>query len=100
MVNQRETEIYGCFLLGFKVCVVVLTSDLRSLYAKNVPLVQADLHLGVLYCPEHLVVLEVPIKVIKAALMSKRLRVVNNGSSQKLTGGPGSPIPRGPGGPG
>lgn len=51
----------------------------------NVPLVQADLRQGVLYCLEHLVALEDPVKNVKAVLMLKTLCVVNKRSAQKKT---------------
>lgn len=49
----------------------------------NIPLVQADLHQGVLYCLGHLAALEDPLKSVKAVLMLKTLCVVNKRSSQK-----------------
>lgn len=49
----------------------------------NVPLVQADLHQGALYCLGHLAALEDPVKNVKAVLMLKTLCVVNKGSLQK-----------------
>lgn len=54
------------FFFFVRVCAVVLTSYLRNAYAKSVPLGQAGLHLEVLYHPEHLVALEVPIKMWNA----------------------------------
>lgn len=103
LLNMYSMSCVTCCSIVEKKCFICEQLCWRGLFI--LPWVQAGLHLAVLYYPEHLAVLEVPInKCQRSAQVIEPVQCKRRWSWQKnnieLTGGPCSPIPVGPGGPG